>query len=61
MPLVTPGDPSNSWLYQLISQCEPTDDAGNMVASMPRNAPNLLDEVVVAKVRAWIETGALND
>ena len=61
MPLVMPGDPSNSWLYRLLSQCEPTDDAGNVVASMPRNAPNLLDDAVIAKVRAWIEAGAPND
>lgn len=61
MPLVTPGDPSQSWLYQLISNCEPTDDNGRIVASMPRNAPTLLDPAVVAKVRAWIEAGAPND
>lgn len=61
MPLVTPGEPSRSWLYQLLSQCEPTDDAGVVSASMPRNSPNLLDPAVVAKVRAWIEAGAPND
>lgn len=61
MPLVTPGDPSESWFYQLLSTCEPTDDAGRIVPSMPRNSPSLLDSVVVAKVRAWIEAGAAND
>ena len=61
MPLVTPGDPSRSWLYRLLSQCEPVDDAGNTVASMPRNSPSLLDPAVVAKVRAWIEAGARDD
>ncbi len=61
MPLVMPGDPAKSWLYHLISRCEPTDDAGGVAASMPRNSPNLLDPAVVAKVRAWIEAGAPND
>jgi len=61
LPLVTPGDPGQSWLYHLLSECEPTDDAGRTVASMPRNSPNLLDPAVVAKVRAWIENGAPND
>lgn len=61
MPLVTPGDPGESWFYQLLSTCEPTDDEGRIVPSMPRNSPNLLDPAVVAKVRAWIEAGAPND
>ena len=58
MPLVAPGDPAQSWLYQLLSRCEPTDHTGRIVASMPRNGTNLLDPGVVAKVRAWIEAGA---
>ena len=61
LPLVAPGDPDGSWLYRLISQCEPTDDAGNAVAHMPRNAPTLADPALVARVRAWIEAGAPND
>lgn len=61
MPLVMPGDPSRSWLYQLISSCEPTDDGGRILPSMPRNSPNLMDPAVVAKIRAWIEAGAPND
>ena len=61
MPLIAPGDPDGSWLYRLISQCEPTDDAGNVVAHMPRNAPTLADPALVARVRAWIEAGAAND
>jgi hypothetical protein len=60
-PLVVPGDPDGSWLFQLISRCEPTDDAGNVVAHMPRNAPTLSDPALVAKVRAWIEAGAQDD
>jgi hypothetical protein len=61
LPLVAPGDPDGSWLMRLISQCEPTDDAGNVVAHMPRNAPTLADPALVARVRAWIAAGAPND
>lgn len=53
LPLVTPGDPDNSWLYHLLSRCDP-DGA----AHMPRNAPFLLDPALVNKVRAWIADGA---
>ncbi len=60
-PLVVPGDPDASWLYRMISQCEPTDDAGNVLAHMPRNAPVLMDDALVATVRAWIEAGAMPD
>ncbi len=59
MPLVDPGDPDNSWLYQLVSRCEPTDGAGNLHTHMPYNAPNLLEPRLVAKLRAWIAAGAL--
>ena len=58
LPLIAPGDPEGSWLYRLLSRCEPVDDAGNPVAHMPRNAPFLLDEGLVATLRAWIEAGA---
>jgi hypothetical protein len=58
MPLVTPGDPDNSWLYQLVSRCEPRDADGNLHTHMPFNAPNLLEPRLVAKLRAWIEAGA---
>jgi len=61
MPLVRPGDPDGSWLMQLISKCEPRDDAGTVHAHMPRNAQTLLDPAVVAKIRAWIAAGAKND
>lgn len=60
-PLVAPGDPDGSWLVELLSKCEPTDDAGNVVAHMPRNAPTLANPALVAKVRAWIAAGAPND
>lgn len=56
LPLVALGDPQGSYLYQLLSQCEPSDDAGSRVAHMPLGAPDLLDDELVALVREWIET-----
>lgn len=61
LPLVEPGDPEGSWLYQRIARCDPHDDAGASVTPMPLNAPTLSDPRLVAKVRAWIEAGAPND
>ena len=61
LPLVEPGDPEGSWLYQRIAACNPRDDAGMPVTHMPLNAPTLSDPRLVAKVRAWIEAGAPND
>ncbi len=61
MPLVEPGEPDNSWLYQVISQCQPTDDAGTVRPHMPLNAPELADPRMVAVVRDWIAAGAPND
>lgn len=58
LPLIEPGDPDNSWLYRVLSRCEPTDDAGGVGRHMPLNAPFLLDAAVVNKVRAWIAAGA---
>lgn len=57
-PLVAPGDPEGSFLYQLLSQCQPRDDSGAFLRHMPANAPTLLDEELVGLVRAWIEAGA---
>jgi len=61
MPLVNPGDPDGSWLYHLLADCEPTLPAGQVVSHMPKNAPKLLDDALVAKLRGWIEAGALDD
>jgi hypothetical protein len=61
LPLVAPGDPAGSWLMQILSRCEPTDDAGTAVNHMPRNSPTLLPPELVAKVRAWILNGAQSD
>ncbi len=61
LPLVTPGDPGRSWLYQLLSRCEPTSAAGQVARHMPLNAPFLLDPALVNKVHAWIAAGAKDD
>ncbi len=61
MPLVSPGDPDNSWLYRALSRCEPDDGAGHSGPHMPLNAPFLLDPALVNKVHAWISAGALDD
>ncbi len=61
MPLVSPGDPDNSWLYRALSRCEPEDGEGHSGSHMPLNAPFLLDPALVNKVRAWISAGALDD
>ena len=60
MPLVTPGDPAQSWLYNVISSCAPETESG-ATSSMPINSPRLLPAGEVARVRAWIEAGALDD
>jgi hypothetical protein len=44
-----------------ISRCEPTDGDGHVVRHMPLGGPTLANPDLVAKVRAWIEVGALND
>jgi hypothetical protein len=61
MPLITPGDPSQSWLYRLVSECAPTDAGGDVVAHMPLNAPTLADDGLVAALRQWIADGALDN
>jgi hypothetical protein len=61
MPLVTPGDPGQSWLYRVVSECEPTDDSGSVAPHMPLNAPELADPRLVALLRDWITAGAPND
>jgi len=61
LPLVAPGSPDGSWLYHLLSKCEPVDQAGSPVYAMPRNAPVLMDPELIARVRDWIAAGAKND
>ncbi len=58
LPLVAPGDPEGSWLYRLVSRCEPTGRDDQAVAHMPLNSPRLADEVHIARLRGWIEAGA---
>ncbi|MBL9101743.1 MAG: hypothetical protein JNL82_12345 [Myxococcales bacterium] len=60
-PLIKPGDPEGSWLYRIVSRCEPQDDGGNTVRHMPYNAPTLLPDEHVAAIRAWIAAGAQDD
>lgn len=55
---VVPGDPDASYLYQLLSQCEPRDGLGTAVRPMPAGAPTLLDPELIGLVRAWIDAGA---
>ncbi len=59
--LVQPGNPDESWLMDMISLCEPIDDAENVLAHMPRNSPTLLPPGLVAKVRDWILAGAADN
>jgi hypothetical protein len=54
LPLVSPGDPDGSWLYRVLSRCDP----GAGAAHMPRNAPVLLSDETIALVAAWIQAGA---
>jgi hypothetical protein len=61
MPLIKPGDPDGSWMYQLLSRCEPKDAAGDVRRPMPYNAPTLLPDEHVAALRAWIAAGAADD
>ncbi|MEM7159901.1 MAG: hypothetical protein AAF799_44080 [Myxococcota bacterium] len=61
MPLVNPGAPEQSWLFQKMAKCDPVDDAGTPVTHMPSNAPFLLEPSLVAMVREWIAAGALDD
>jgi hypothetical protein len=56
--LIEPGDPDNSWLYQMMANCEPDGGTGS---HMPLNAPVLLDDRSIALVREWIAGGALDD
>jgi hypothetical protein len=60
-PLVAPGDPDGSHLYQRLAKCEPVDDGGNVLSHMPYNAPFLLTDAEVAMVREWIAAGAADD
>ena len=61
MPLVTPTDPEQSWLYRVMSSCEPQTATGTTTAFMPRNSPKLLAPGKVARLRAWLEAGAKDD
>ncbi len=53
LALVEPGDASKSYLFHVLSRCEPEGGP-----NMPLNAPSLLDPTLVALVRDWIDAGA---
>jgi hypothetical protein len=55
--LVTAGKPEESWLYHVISRCEPMAEDG-VAPHMPLNAPELIEDPLVAKIRQWILDGA---
>lgn len=57
MPRVAPGDPERSYLYRLLSECEP-EVQGVTARHMPVGAPTLLDPALINLVKAWIEAGA---
>ncbi|MCA9655512.1 MAG: hypothetical protein KC501_36690 [Myxococcales bacterium] len=61
LPLVAPGDPEGSWLYQRVARCNPTDASGTVVSHMPLNSPQLARPELVALLREWIAAGALDD
>ncbi|MCH9686683.1 MAG: hypothetical protein K0V04_34945 [Deltaproteobacteria bacterium] len=58
LPLIAPGDPEGSWLYQLVSRCNPEDGSGAVVSHMPLNSPKLSDPALAALLRDWINAGA---
>ncbi|HWB77411.1 MAG TPA: hypothetical protein VG755_20735 [Nannocystaceae bacterium] len=60
-PLVAPGDPEGSHLYQLLAHCNPASNMGDVLPHMPLNAPFLLGDDKIALVREWIEAGAPDD
>lgn len=60
LPLVDPGNAEGSWLYQMVSECNPTAN-GAEVAHMPRNSPDLMNPGFVAMIRDWIDAGAADD
>lgn len=57
MPLITPGDPEQSWLWRVTSECEPEAN-GTVMAKMPRNAPTLAPDNTLVMLRDWIAAGA---
>ncbi|MEM6993956.1 MAG: hypothetical protein AAF721_25820 [Myxococcota bacterium] len=59
MPLVDPGNPDNSYLYQSITRCDPSGDGSE--PHMPLNSAELVHPQLAAVMRGWIERGAPND
>ena len=59
MKLVEPGDPDNSYLYKVLTQCDPLGDGSE--PHMPLNSPELVHPKLAAMVRGWIANGALDN
>ena len=57
-PLIAPNNPAGSWLYQRISQCEPTDRSGQVVPRMPLGSATLIDDTAIGLINTWISNGA---
>lgn len=60
-PLVDPGDRNNSVLYRRLAYCEGENTEGQTLGHMPVGSPTLLDDALVNKLGAWIDSGAAND
>lgn len=58
LPLVEPGDPARSWLWQRVALCDPPSASGAAVTHMPLNAPRLIAPEAAALLRDWILAGA---
>ena len=56
MRLVQPGQPDESWLWQRMARCAPTDADGQVLSHMPLNAPTLTAPAQAALVRDWIRS-----
>ena len=56
MRLVEPGDPDNSYLYRVITRCDPAGDGSE--PHMPLNSAELLHPSMAALLRGWILAGA---
>lgn len=61
IPLVDPGNAEGSYLYRVLSRCQPALDFGLDGATAPKMPvlqPELIDSALVARVRDWIDAGA---
>lgn len=64
IPLVAPGDAGGSYLFRVLSRCQPGAEWGldaETAPKMPVLQPELVDPELVARVRDWIDAGATAD